>query len=61
MDQEDNCAAGACINGFTKPTVVFSFKGLAWLKESRRDVAEGRYLKFSNIDDLLEELDAEDL
>ena len=61
MDQEDNYATSCFINGFTKPTTVFSFKGLAWLKESRHDVAEGRCLKFSDIDDLLEELDTEDL
>ena len=32
MDQEDNCATSCCINGFTKPTTIYSFKGLAWLK-----------------------------
>jgi len=24
MDQEDNCATSCCINGFTKPTIIFS-------------------------------------
>lgn len=33
MNQEDNCATSCCINGFTKPTVVFSFKGLPWLRD----------------------------
>ena len=33
MDQEDNCETSCFINGFTKPTTIYSFKGLAWLKD----------------------------
>ena len=59
MDQEDNCATSCCINGFTKPTTIYSFKGLAWLRDKDDEESGERWVK-THKDYLVEQmLDAE--